>query len=244
MSDLMTITPEERDRITKAASDFLQTARDFRVVSTVTYEGAADLLKGIKAAQHTLAAKKDALVRPINQALKAARDLFRGPEAALEEAENLYKREMVAYSEEQERIRQEEQRKENERAETERRRLEKEAREAEERARAAREAGNIRQAEKLEAKADQKTDAAATVVAPIVQREAPRVGGIATRENWYAVVVDLKALVTAIAAGTVPVSAIEPNMKVLNAQAKSLKKELNWPGVRAAKDNIIAAGSK
>ena len=244
MAELITISPEERAEIQKPASNAVQAARAFKVVSADAYEAAARQLKHIKAAQKNLAEKKDSLVRPINQALKAVRDLFRGPEAELDEAENLYKRGMIAFSDEQDRLRREEQRKADEAAERERRRLEKEAREAEERAAAARAAGDIKKAEKLEAKADVRTDAAASVVAPVIQREAPRVGGIQTRENWYAVVVDLKALVDAIAAGTVPVIAVEANMKVLNAQAKSLRKELNWPGVRAAKDNIVAAGSK
>jgi vacuolar-type H+-ATPase subunit E/Vma4 len=244
VTELITLSAEERKQITEPASTIVAEARDFKVVGTASYEVAAERLKTVKAAQKALEVKKRTLLDPVNATLRAIRNLFAGPEIELETAEGLFKRSMLAYSDEQDRIRRDEQRKADEAAERERKRLEKEARETEERAKAAREAGDIRKAEKLEAKADARTDAAAAVIAPIVQREAPRVGGISERENWYAVVTDLKLLVEAIAAGKVPVSAVEPNMKVLNAQAKSLKRDLTWPGVRAVVDKIMAAGSK
>jgi hypothetical protein len=244
MTELVTITAEDRRAITEPASTIMAAARACKVVNAEGYEQAGDQLKQVKAAQKALEVKKRTLLDPVNATLKAIRNLFAGPELELDTAEGLFKRSMLSYSEEQDRIRREEQRKADEAAERERKRLEKEAAEAEAKAKAAREAGDIRKAEKLEAKADQRTDAAAATVAPIVQRESPRVGGISERENWYCIVTDLKALVQAIAEGKVPISAVEPNMKVLNAQAKSLKRELAWPGVRAAVDKIMAAGSK
>lgn len=244
MTELVTITAQDRKEITEPASTIVALARGFGVVSAETFEAAAVHLKDVKAAQERLEDKKRTLLNPVNATLKAIRDLFRAPEEELVLAENLFKRSMLGYSEEQNRIRRDEQRKADERAETERRRLEKEAREAEDRARAAREAGDIKKAEKLEAKADARADAAAAVVPAIIQRESPRVSGISERENWSAVVTDLAALVSAIAAGKVPLSAVEANMKVLNSQAKSLKRELNWPGVRAVVDKIMAAGSR
>jgi hypothetical protein len=244
MTELVTITPEERKAITEPASTIVTVARNLQVVSAETYEAAAVQLKSVKAAQKALAEKKDTLLKPVNATLKAIRDLFRGPETELETAEGLFKRSMIAYSEEQERIRREEQRKADEAAARERLKREREAREAEEKAAAARAAGNIRQAEKFEKKADTLTDAAAAVVPPVIQREAPRVGGIQERENWYALVTDKSALIKAVAEGKVPEMALEPNQKFLNNQAKAMKKELAYPGVRAAVDKILASGSK
>ena len=244
MTELVTITAEDRKEITEPASAIVAAARAFKVTNAVTYEDAADQLKRVKGAQKALDEKKRTLLNPVNATLKAIRDLFRGPEEELTLAENLFKRSMLGWSEEQEELRRAEQRKADERAETERRRLAREALEAEERAAAARAAGDIKKAEKLEAKADNRTDAAAAVVPAVIQREPPRVGGITERENWSALVTDLKALVVAIAAGTVPLSAVEANMKVLNSSAKALKRVLNWPGVRAVVDKIMAAGSR
>jgi hypothetical protein len=244
VSELIVITPEEQKAIREPASAIVAAARAFKVVSGATYEEAGEQLKCVKAAAKALEDKKRTLLNPVNATLKAIRDLFRGPEEELVTAENLFKRSMLGYSEEQEELRRLEQRKADEAAERDRRRLEKEAREAEERAKAARDAGDIKKAEKLEAKADQRTDAAASVVPAVIQREAPRVGGISERENWTAIVTDMPALIAAVAAGTVPLMAIEPNMKFLNNQAKAMKRAMSYPGVRAVVDKIMAAGSR
>jgi hypothetical protein len=244
MTDLVTITPEEQQEIRRVASGPLGLARSFRITSPQLYDDAATRLKSVKGAQKTLADKKAALVNPINQALKAVRDLFRGPEAELDEAENLYKREMVAWSDECERQRQEAQRKLEETARREREALAAKAADAARRAEEARQAGQIGKADRLESKAAVLEDTAASVVAPIVQTSTPRVSGIARRENWYAVVTDLDALIKAVAAGTVPKQALQPCQAFLNNQAKALKKELNYPGVQAARETILASGSK
>lgn len=79
--------------------------------------------------------------------------------------------------------------------------------------------------------------------APVVTWDAPaipKVEGLQQRENWVGEVTDLKALVRAVAAGTVPIEAIEPNMKVIHAQAKSLHGAFKWPGCRAYDKGTIA----
>lgn len=244
MTELITITEEERAAIVKPASDLLTIARAFQCTTAALYEDGANRLKLIKAAQKKLADKKRGVIDPINAALKAARDLFRSPEDELTEAEGLYKRSMTGYADEQERIRQEEQRRLDAAADRERQRQLEIAQRAEAQAAAARAAGDTAKAEKLEQKAEARHETAAAVVAPIAQREAPRVAGIATRENWSAVVTDFKALVQAVAAGTVPLMALEPNTKFLNNQAKAMKRELSYPGVSAARETVMAAGSK
>jgi hypothetical protein len=244
MSELINITPEERSAIVRPASSVLQAARAFKVTNAAQYEDAAVLLKVVKGAQKELAEKKATLVGPINQALKAIRDLFRGPEDQLDEAEGLYKRTMVAWSAEQEELRRKEQLKLDAAARAERERKEEQARKAAADALAARQAGDLAKADRLDQKADRLEGAAAIVTAPIVQREAPRVAGIVERENWTAVVLDKVALVAAIANGQVPLMAFEPNMKFLNNQAKAMKKELAYPGVKAVRETILASGSK
>jgi hypothetical protein len=239
----LSITPQEREQIERAATPLINAARECRVTNPSEYNTAATQLKRIKAAQKLLAEKKATLVSPIRAALKAALALFAAPEIELDQAEGLYKRAMLNYDDEQDRLRKAEQAKLDRAAEEERRRKEEQARKAEADAKAARDAGNLAKAEKLEAKADTLASTAASIVAPQAQREAPKVSGISTRENWSALVLSLPDLVQAVAAGKVPIIALEANMKVLNQLAKSLKKELNWPGVRAVVDKGIAAGS-
>lgn len=80
------------------------------------------------------------------------------------------------------------------------------------------------------------------VVSIRVPSAAPKVSGIAQRENWSAQVDDLMQLVKAVAAGQVPPEVLLPNMVVLNQQARSLKQSLKYPGVRAICVNTVAAG--
>jgi hypothetical protein len=94
--------------------------------------------------------------------------------------------------------------------------------------------GNDEKAEDLEA-------AAASVPVPIVPSETPVVSGISTREVWKAEVTDFEALVLFCATGKGPLALLLPNMRVLDAQARSLKNELNILGVRAVPEKIVAA---
>jgi hypothetical protein len=240
----LNITAEERREITAPAQGILSTARNFKITDDPSYRSASDALKAIKGAAKLLAAKKAPLLDPATAVVKAIRALFAGPEQELEEAERLYKRAMLGYQDEQERIRREQQRKLDEAAAAERRKLEEKAAKEREQAEAARAQGRDSRAAELERRADLRTDAAAAVVAPVVQVEAPRVAGVSTRENWSALVLDKSALIKAVAAGTVPELALEPNMKFLNAQAKVMKRELPYPGVKAVVEKVLASSSR
>lgn len=64
--------------------------------------------------------------------------------------------------------------------------------------------------------------------------EVPKIDGRTIRDKWLGEVVNLKLLVEAIAKGSVPINAVQPNEKFLNAMAKQFKttEGLNYPGVR------------
>jgi hypothetical protein len=120
--------------------------------------------------------------------------------------------------------------------EEERKRLELE-RLAQERARKEAEDKALAEAAELE-KAGFKEAAEQTLAAPppppqIVQPKAvPKGFGSAIKTTWKAQVTDMKAFVEAVAAGRIPMGAVLPNQVLLNDQARMLKKELTWPGVR------------
>jgi dsDNA-specific endonuclease/ATPase MutS2 len=134
---------------------------------------------------------------------------------------------MIGFTQEQERLRQEAERVAREAAEKEAERLRR-------RAEKARDKGQDDKATDLEEQAEE-------VPVPIVPSQVPTAHGVAFRTTWRAEVHDLKALVTACAKGQAPLALLEPNMPVLNTQARSLKKELNIPGVRAVSDEGVAA---
>lgn len=75
----------------------------------------------------------------------------------------------------------------------------------------------------------------APAIAPV---NIPKVKGFTgPRDNYSAQCTDLAALVKAIANGSVPMAAIEPNQVFLNGQARQLKKEMKYPGVRVLNNN-------
>ena len=108
----------------------------------------------------------------------------------------------------------------------------------EEEARKAAEEAALAQAVALEAnghKAAAESVIASPVVAPAVYvpTNVPKGMGQFTKRTWGAEVTDLMALVKAVAAGTVPIQAIEANTVFLGQQARALKSALQYPGVRA-----------
>jgi hypothetical protein len=149
----------------------LQTIASNYVVKTQEqYVAGADDLKRVKAAQKKLEDTRTSLTGPINESLKRINAFFRKPAEALVAFEQKIKGALGNYSAEQERIRQEEQRRADEAARREREKIEAQARKAAD-------SGKVEKAAVLEQRA-------ATVVAPIISREPPKVSGVSMREVW------------------------------------------------------------
>jgi glutamyl/glutaminyl-tRNA synthetase len=182
------------------------------------YSEAAQFLKSIKALLKGIEDARTRVTKPLNEALKQVNAQAKDASAPLATAESQIKRAMIAFDEDQARIRREEQRKADEAARKEQEKLR-------ERAEKAAAAGKVEKAAELVQRAE-------TVVAPVIQREAPKVTGVSMRETWHAECFDLPALVKAIAEGRAPVSLVMANDKVLGAQARSLKADFKCDGVR------------
>lgn len=231
----------------------------FKITTPAQYEDSASVLKRIKAGQKRLEELRVAITGPLNAALKAANDLFRAPAERLAKVERSIKSEISRYQDEQERIRQEEQRKADElarkareKAEADaaaaRAKAEQEAEELRRKAETERAAGNAAAAARLESRAESKIDKAedraqdlelqaATTVAPIIQREAPKVTGIATREVWKFEITDPSKINPQF---------LMPDEKKIGAQVRALKGDaaaLIGPGVRVYSERQIAAGA-
>lgn len=204
-------------------------ARACAIKTAEQYSGAAEYLKSIKGLLKGIEDARTRITRPINEALRAVNAQAKDASTPLATAEMQIKRAMIAYSDEQERIRREEQRKADEAARREQEKLQ-------ERAAKAAASGKVEKAVELETRA-------ASVVAPIINREPPKISGIGARENWRAECTDLKALVKAVAEGRAPLSYLQANDKVLGAQARSLKSDFVCDGVRVWADKNLAAGA-
>ena len=80
------------------------------------------------------------------------------------------------------------------------------------------------------------------IVAPVVMPSVSQVKGVSMREVWQYEVTNLMELVKAVAAGKVPLGALQANAMFLGQQARSLKGECRYPGVRVWSIKSVAAG--
>ena len=181
-------------------------ATDFAIATASDSMKAQEARARLNTKIKTLTEARLALTRPIDAAKKTIMDFFASPIAKLEEAKKVLDRKIIAWDDEQERIRIEEQRKAEAAAAAERRRLEEQAaaakRKAEAEAAAARKAAEdaaaagraeeaaklLARADRVEQKAEERAEVlegrAAAVVAPIIQADTQSVVGTTKRENW------------------------------------------------------------
>lgn len=198
-------------------------------VTADTYEEAGVFLRGVKALGKEIEAERKSFTDPLNVIVKRITDRYRPGVDACAKAEGVVKGKLSAYADEQERQRQEAERIARAAQAKEEERLRKLAAAAEAR-------GDGAKAEQFAARAEVVSLAPVSVDAP-----APEAEGISYRTTWSAEVTDLRALCAAVLAGTVPESAIVPDMKFLGATARATKGVLSWPGVRWVSKRDVAA---
>lgn len=249
--------------IEKEAQSALTVAKDFKIVSNEHYTVAAERLKTLKGLMKQVADTFDPIIRKAHDAHKEAVAQRKKHEQPLIEAEGIYKRSMLMYTQEQERQRQEQERKAREAAEREQAKLREQAAAAEAKAKAESErlrkeaeeaaaAGRAEEAAKLAAKAQTAEDKGAAkaeglkdradlVPTPVIASNTPVVSGISTRKTYAAKVTDKMALIKAVAEGRAPDNVLEANQTVLNALARSMKEGFSYPGVELVTETGIAS---
>jgi hypothetical protein len=183
-----------------------------------TYEQAGFFLKTVKEKYKQLDTKRKNITTPLDTAKKAVMDLFRRPLECLEQAEQLIKRSMIKYEDDQERIRQDQERRLQ--AEAEKKRLD-----ALKKADEARANGNDLKADKYESKA-------AAVVAPVLAARVNGVQGIARKKVWKFKVVDEKLI---------PREFLCVDETKLGNFARSMKGTMPVAGVEFYEEDTLAA---
>lgn len=93
MTENINLTPVKR-QVTTISNK----AGDLMIDSQESLSQATDILSQIKTAAKGVKAQKELITKPLNESLKAARDLFRPIEADLETAERTIKDKMLDYS--------------------------------------------------------------------------------------------------------------------------------------------------
>jgi hypothetical protein len=225
--------------VTEEALTWPERARTTVVIDASSYQSAGELLKGIKQLRQKIAETFDPHIKRAYDSHRALCEEKRQAETPLTEAERVIKNALVAYDNEQERIRREEQRRLEEAA-----RLEQE-REAIERAAALEREGNAFGDASMVAEAQQVIEEQLQAPPPpvaAVARTTPKVSGIVHRSTWSARVTDAMALIRFVAANPSHAGLLQVNQAALNAQARSLKGAMRLPGVQPIETRDVAAG--
>jgi hypothetical protein len=105
----MQIDTKELSVVKTQVSKALQAAQALQITSQQELTAATDVLSKIKTVGKIIKEKKEAITRPMNEALKQARALFAPIEENYEEAERVIKSKMLAYQQEVDRKAREEQ---------------------------------------------------------------------------------------------------------------------------------------
>lgn len=225
------IAQPERTDIEAKALSLPEMARALVIKDQAGFERGGQVLKDIKAMRSEINDTFDPIIKKAHEAHKEAVAKKKQIEAPLLEAEGIVKNGLAAYHEEQERIRLEAQRK----AEEEAKKVAEEEQLAA--ALAAENDGCKEEAEAI-------INSPIALVRPIVPKAPTAAPGVSFRQNYSAEVIDLRALLRAIAEGKVPIQAIEANMTFLNQQARSLQTAFNFPGVRLIKTTNVAGAKR
>jgi hypothetical protein len=255
----------DKQELSREASQQLAVAQDFRVTNNDQLQDSAVKLVAIKTFQKRIDDQYDGRIA---EAHKLHKGLLADKAALLApvlQAEQIIKRAVLTYQQEEERKRLEAERKAQAEAERERKRLAEQAAAAEAKAKAEAEAlrkqaeeqaaaGNAGKAAQLQARAAGKEQAgadkaaglqtrAATVVAPVIPSTVSKVKGLSNRKTYKAVVTDKMAVLQAVVAGLIPIGAVDINESFLNAQARLQKESLNYPGVQVVPEDGLASRS-
>jgi len=200
-------------------------ADSFQITNQESYNLANEFGRRIKQGMRTIDAYCDPVIDAAYKAHKAACDQKKALYAPFEAAKKIIDGKQIAWY-----------RAEQARAEEERRKAEEEARKKAEEERL-RQAQELQDAGMTEAAADALEQPIVTEKVTIAEPE--RAGGESYRETWKAEVIDLMALVKAVAAGQAFPHCLEANMTTLNMMARTLKGIAVLPGVRFIKDISI-----
>lgn len=226
---LDTTIPESAMELINSAKTRFSNVLGMVIETIEDYNRAAQTLKDMKSARRDLDAKRKELTKPLDDRKGEIMEVFKEPIGQLDKNASALAKKIQDYADEQERKRKAEEARLAAQARKEQEKLEQRAAKAEEK-------GQVEKAEVLREQAQ-----TAPTGISLDNGISLKGTGVSERENWSGEVTDKKALIKAVAAGKAPLNLLEVNTKVLNQLARSLKSELNYPGVRAVSKKKLAA---
>jgi hypothetical protein len=216
------------ERFSIEAQTDLKMAEAVTVVDDATYEQAGQLRVAIDKKRKGGEGIVSLVCDPLYQKWKSFRALLMNPVETRSQALKILSDKRLTYE-----------RAQQAKAEAERKRLEEEARKEQERlnrlalerAQRAENRGDVAQAAEILENVPQVPIPLAPV-GPVVAKTK----GVAKVTYWSAQVIAFPSLVTAVAAGEVPMDALLPNQAWLNKAASALRANMKYPGVRAVSE--------
>lgn len=97
LSEVQALSLPDMAVMTRSASSALRMAQTFVISTDDDYSMAAEELKSVKGKINRMEAMRTSITGPMNKALKAVNDLFRGPAETLAGTESAWKTTMLAY---------------------------------------------------------------------------------------------------------------------------------------------------
>jgi len=131
LTEIKALSLPDMSIMSRGAASALRMAESFVIANEDDYQLAGEELQSIKGRINKMEATRTGITGPMNKALTAINDLFRGPMATLKSAESAVKASMLAYYDEQERKAAEARRQAEATAELERKRVAEAARQVE-----------------------------------------------------------------------------------------------------------------
>lgn len=226
------VEPETK-QIEEKALTITERAQAVQITDQPTYDGAVELLRGVKALRKEAEAHHRPMIEAAYRAHKAATDALKRIDDPLKQAESHVKGRIGAWDMEQERIRREAQQ-----------RLEAEARrKAEEEALAAAIAAEQAGASGAEVDAVIEEAQYAPVVAPPPPPVYEKASGVVTRTTYTPEVTNPSELVRHIAAHPELTYLLSVNMPALRSMVKAQGAQFRLPGVRVVETKNVAVRS-
>lgn len=191
------------------------------IKTNIDYERVADELKQIKSLSTALDNERKSATKPIDETKKKIMDWFRLPLERLAGAEAKRKSAMIAYQEEQERIRLAEEARLRKLQEAEAERIKAKADKALEK-------GNIGKAEELQQQAQEVAS-----IAPVVEKKTPDIAGQAIKLIWKYRIVDERLI---------PREYLTPDEQKIGQVIRATKGSLPIPGIQAYSEKSLSSG--
>ena len=217
--------PEDVQVLVAQAEGDVALARHFTIASSDNYAQAGEILKTVKGRYQEIETKRKEMTSPLDEAKRRIMDFFRQPLEQLSNAERQIKSAMLAFMQEQERIRREQEERLQALARVERERLDKLT---SEKVSQALEEGNFEKAGEI-------LDTVAEVAVPTVQLEKPKAQGIKMVTRWKYRIVD---------ESLIPREYLMPNEKLLASMAIAAKGATKIAGVEFYSESTVSSAAQ